>query len=95
MSKHYEPGKIHTELFDQGRIWVDIRGNQRLLNQMDRSHIGNVIAYLLRNARRFQWVYYTDNELGEPPEQTLEANAVLWLLDKPLMKELLARWTHA
>lgn len=53
-------GKIQITIFDQDKVWRDIRGLTWKLEEMEDSHRGNLIAFLERNALRFfiKWEMY-------------------------------------
>jgi hypothetical protein len=76
----HRAGIFRPELLDQGAIWIDERGREHQVAELQYDHACNLVLYLLTNARRFITLHANRENLdalqaslGEPDDALLPA----------------------
>ncbi len=95
------PVEIQARLLHQDKIWIDIEGRERRLEDMDVHHRANITALLHRRAITLQHLCYVDAPLllvEDPSDGVFAAQQVAerdyardpneWLDSTPLLRRL-------
>ncbi len=85
--------EIQARLLHQDKIWIDIEGRERRLEDMDVHHRANITALLHRRANTLQHLCYLDDPLllvaaQQVAERDYSSDPNEWLDSTPLLRRL-------